>query len=52
MMRDIQYGIAFQILTVFWVQALVCTCFLAVCLVMVLQEPRDDRRPRFNLKEI
>ncbi len=52
MMRYIQYGIVFQILTFFWAIALVCTCSLAIWLVMVLQEPRDDRRPRFNLKEI
>jgi len=36
----------------FWMLALVTTGFFTLWFLLVVQETRSERRPRFNLKEI
>lgn len=53
MTRNLNHMLLYQILIhFFWLLTLVSSGFVAIWLLFFFQELREDRRPRFNLKEI
>lgn len=53
MVRNPNNKLLYQILiNSLWALTLVSTALIAIWLLMYFHELKDDRRPRFNLKEI
>ena len=53
MMRNLNNLSLLQVFAAFvWVLTLVCVGFIITWVLLDMQEPREGRRPRFNLKEI